>query len=186
MRFIIQSALIFALLWFAPDFGDLEKQTKTIIITLSAIFGSLFLTFAVDLLTAPEKIDQDQVNEIKLLRKAIKSANDENRAMAELSDLWVRGNRMSDDSPERDMWVSEVEAHLKDHFRANVSFKMMQAKIQGYEAIMELLSNLASSSPGLDYLGDVQTLRWQPEAWKYQSKQYSQNTATQYFPGEDR
>lgn len=186
MRFVIQAALIFALLWFLPSLGIWQTHAKTGVITLAAIFGSLAVTFISDLMAAPAKIDRDQVMEIKSLREVIRSVNDENRAMEEVSELWQRGVALENsDKTEKEVWLDSVRGHLKAHFRPHVRHKLTKAESGGHGAVLALLDQLASNAPVLDYLGDWGHINWEPDIWKRQSKRYSHNIGADYVPNDD-
>lgn len=179
MRFLVQAAIIFVILWFVPELGAWGGHAKTGIITLAASCGSLLVTFAADLVAAPSQIDRDQVKEIRHLREAIEGSMKVEALCADLSELWSRGAGIAEE--DRDAWTQEVTDFVEKNLPSQEVHKLKVAKFSGHDRVLEFLNVLASSPYPGGTQGKLRTIATEYIMWSELGDSYTDNTGTRDF-----
>lgn len=121
--FIIQTTLLFSVLYYLPSLGDLKIQIGTTGALVIAILASGILNFVFDLLHAPVLLDLFQRQDLKYAINTAKDIlNSENRTKY-LGDLYNEGkalrHRVTKELVERDeylIWFSKCEKYIEDNY----------------------------------------------------------------------
>lgn len=71
MGWIIQTAILFGILYFQPWVGDLQDEAKLAAAGVAAVLGSAFLSFIIDLLMSPKDLHERALWEAGIYREAM-------------------------------------------------------------------------------------------------------------------
>ncbi|MFC5385194.1 hypothetical protein ACFPLB_04340 [Aquamicrobium segne] len=177
--FILQTAVVFAVLYYFPIFGDLAARAGVVGSTVAAVIVSGALYYLYDLWRSPVLIDRYQREDIGLCLKAANDIMDSERKLRGLGELHAEGMRLIDENlSHADLlakyqdWIARCEAYLEINFAyaklhdfrnsKPSHFSMQQASHPRSRAITDLLLLVGAKVDVLDRTislgGDVSVL----------------------------
>jgi hypothetical protein len=94
IAFIMQAAVLFAFLYFAPWFGDFVAESRLVAASVLAILGSGFLTLIWDIARVPKNMNDMAKKRVSDLRKLLLLNADADKLKARMLDLCKEGRAL--------------------------------------------------------------------------------------------
>lgn len=127
MGFLVQTTILFAVLYYVPFLGPVQDEAGIVGATVVAVLASALLSFVVDLVRAPVRIDGFQRDDLKSAYDLIEELNREETAIESLCILFRRGVDLYSTSSTKefmqtrfDEWNAECENIILKHFSSSV------------------------------------------------------------------
>lgn len=138
MGWVIQTTIVFGILYFQPWVGDLQDEAKLAAAGVAAVIVSALLSFVWDLFASPEELHKKVETELEQHVQALCYYADQARHAEAMIALYREGEAIYSGEDNyrkwRDgmiAWNERVRAALKEHYYPNVLFKHDTAKGRG-------------------------------------------------------
>ena len=122
--FILQTTVLFAVLYYFPFLDYFNKQIGTTGALIVSIFGAGVLNFIIDLFYAPVLLDRYQRQDLKYAINTAQDILDSEKNVKTLSELYREGKalqlKISTQYVEKDeylKWYSKCEKYIEDNFQ---------------------------------------------------------------------
>lgn len=121
--FLVQTSILFFVLYSFPVFGAVTDEAKLALAGALAVIGSSALLFLWELVRAPADLHTEQKRRIEALYNALTDLDEAEKYIEKLSELYREGRRkyLEYDEVEKwtlkmNAWEKEVEELLRKHF----------------------------------------------------------------------